>query len=622
MYKLFAQRRGRDTVDLPDAPVEAAWLPYLGTGACLYSAVVAYQVSSGCAKERAVADIYGARVRAPLNLFGIGAAEISRRLFSDLVKPIELLKRHTLFGVYGGTLNEAEEQNWAEELALGGGAPVSLANHFYLYAGPLTCWNELRFCPQCVVADISEGRLPEWKLLHQLPFLMCCHLHERVLISRCNGCNEVFDRGADFRVPGQPCRSCGMLPAYAAQKYIPAPEISIGIISNELLISSLEIFRPVNWNNLIRGLVRTSGGRDPAIKLIDNSLRSRWKVGSIDQIFQNRGYSFGLQALELEIDLMTVSRPCLRILIFDAVRCTFGNSLCELSVQPQAVEGDQEELYRVALAVNIPTGVITLLLKGESFQTVSRASLGVKYTRLCTFFKGLPKDLSIFIARARAAKLGMRDRTGFIESDPLTIRREALMKIIENEPTITRAECRVIAGTLVGWLCKNDKKWLDQVLPCKFPIRHPRQRFRSFAEERSAKRKIIIEFKSLHPDCTRAAVCRREQGASKWLREHDRAWFEKQLPLSTSPPGTRSWYRYDVAFKEPRRRLSGHYADNSTRKKAYVTHLKKIIDLNPHLLRSEVERAAPSAVAWLRAHDPGLLERLLPHALPARRRSN
>jgi len=595
-------RNGR--LERPEGAV-LGWAPFLSQGACLYSGLITYYLHAGCSRNRACVDIYGARIR-PLNLFGIGARHVAATLFPGSLNSKDVLDRHSLYGLYQRFLPHEHVQRWSTELSEPAGT-LNLTHYFNLSAGPFAMWKSLRFCFDCVHDAATEGRLPEWKVIHQLPFLNCCPIHGRRLISRCADCGHIYDQGTDFRLPGQQCIKCGNKPkAKSASANAPIRERAMATLCAEVFENRLNVVNPFRWACLIRHINEQAGGSKFSSEMIVRRLKKSWRVGKIEEIFADRGILVTESDVEQEMAQMMVCRPYLRILLLETLLNIWGNECRDLERQTLTNDEGLAELYRQALCNGIPLGVIDRVVDGQPIHKVAKAASGMKFQRLRDFLSSLPGHPQMYVGDRRLDAVDVtRFRSKFPLTDPVATYRRKMIEIVRDHPNSSRSAIRSMASPMANWLYQNDRQGFEEILPAAKSKKSSGRRFLTRSARRSFHRDRVSKAKLSHPDWGRVDIFRNEQKSADWLFRRDRAWFNENFPAE----------RFEIPTLD---RSGGPLSDNDKTKR-WLAYVKQIIRLNPQISRSEVTSIAPVAVRWLRAHALVRLERVLPRPLKRRR---
>ena len=171
--------------------------------------------------------------------------------------------RHTLFGFYSRLLTEDANKKWAEDLA--NCRRMSIAAYLDTKSGPvmsLGASGALRKCYDCIDSDLAQGEIPVWRVLHQLPFLSHCVEHSQHLVSICPSCSHAFERGADFRLPSDPCRHCEYVQYPVSTPELCRGQLLLGRLCSRVfsgLVPDLGPSRWADWVNATNAEFGTNG---------------------------------------------------------------------------------------------------------------------------------------------------------------------------------------------------------------------------------------------------------------------------------------------------------------------------------------------------------------------------
>ncbi len=178
----------------------------LAEGVHIYTGLVLWHRGrGGRARSRSMAEMYGRKMKTAANLLGVGAANISKTYFCGCLSPLEVLQRHSLYGLLSKRLHREEAAKWADELIRGSSSGV--LNYATLH--DVNQLSGLKWCVQCLEDDIKRDGFGSWYVLHQAPACWVCHKHSIPLLSKCLACNSDLDDGNSFALPGESCGKCG-----------------------------------------------------------------------------------------------------------------------------------------------------------------------------------------------------------------------------------------------------------------------------------------------------------------------------------------------------------------------------------------------------------------------------
>ena len=159
---------------------EIGMLPSMEVGETIYSWASRSHILLGHSADWFSRHMFGS-IRAartpdaPMNL-----AHLFEITSGRLGHPREILSKRTSLGGFFPYLNETRRQAVTDALLTGRGARGSLC--LGIRASGLPGTFHLRFCSDCIEADITSIGLACWKVIHQLPAVWICPLHQTVLV--------------------------------------------------------------------------------------------------------------------------------------------------------------------------------------------------------------------------------------------------------------------------------------------------------------------------------------------------------------------------------------------------------------------------------------------------------
>ncbi len=137
----------------------------------------------------------------PGNPTGQGAKHLADKFFGGTPSGVELIRHHTLLGLYGPAMSKG----WWGNRFLASLAEGVTAHKFAMghrFGKPLS------WCPVCCQEDFSRFGWAPWRVVHQVPFAHHCPYHGTNLLTGCSACHEPLDLGFHWRLPGDACRKC------------------------------------------------------------------------------------------------------------------------------------------------------------------------------------------------------------------------------------------------------------------------------------------------------------------------------------------------------------------------------------------------------------------------------
>lgn len=177
----------------PDATIFSIHLAWLRVGR-----------SSGLYKSST--DFYGTRV-AFQNRFGYMAKKFVDRALAGTIQTDELIKRHSMFSFMAAFLTYDAAHRWSEALA--SGHPDAYRRFSVISQNVSRSTQGLRQCKACVSEDEERYGTGHWHVIHQMPLIHTCPIHQQVLHDTCAGCGATFGDQAGWTLPGAPCVRCG-----------------------------------------------------------------------------------------------------------------------------------------------------------------------------------------------------------------------------------------------------------------------------------------------------------------------------------------------------------------------------------------------------------------------------
>lgn len=186
---------------------QAAWPPvmqYLPQGATLHSLATFLHRSCGARSGNPSCLRYYGLAKYQLELgnpTGQGAQHLAKNFLGGKPSGAELIRRHTVMGLYGPVMSKFW---WGNQLVaeIAEGAQHAHCVSRKLVDGPLS------WCPDCSKEDFDRYGWAPWRVVHQVPYAHHCPEHGTALLSLCSRCNEPLGYGFRWRLPGDACRIC------------------------------------------------------------------------------------------------------------------------------------------------------------------------------------------------------------------------------------------------------------------------------------------------------------------------------------------------------------------------------------------------------------------------------
>lgn len=582
----------------------------LPTGAALYTALIAYSRKTGRSRSRSVEDCYGSEGRfiTGVNLFGVNAEAIAQRLFAESTTALDVLTRHTLFGFYCQGQSEQVRKAFSSYLAMGDGA--SLLKYLNTGGMPFFAKGALRYCPDCAAEEWSTSGIAWWKTHHQLPFWAHCGDHGVELVASCQACGSIYDRGNDFRLPGERCRICNVEPK--TRRIAKPLEGARALVrtSEAALRGDLAILQPATWVGLIDCVVRHFGGVEDAHRELAAILSDQWNGRKPSKIGDSLQGSLRPDFLSRELNLCANQGELAgRLITMNAI---LGSSIASgarvfedfrpVVRKAAAAAEPQARLELAAIDAGIPVAAVRMIIAGAGNADVGE-KIGISTPRLSSFLDSLPLENWAGVIPGRrlggssAVPLSRRHGDYLPESRKQDHYRTCLERAKRANPTLTRTQARQMHGSVMRWLTTNDFGWLSRLLPPQIGSGRPHPRFSSDSERLQAYRSRVLKFVEQHPASTRSEISKACPGSVAWLRKNDLHWFEVTMPGVRLAPGVHQ----------------RKYQDDTQRRQVYRKIIRDAIKLIPGATRSQLRRNCPKALSWIAREDAEWLDRIVPN---------
>lgn len=179
-------------------------MPNFPQGATLHSLATFFHRSSGArSRVQGYLRYYGvpkARLESG-NPSGQGASHLAESFLGSRLSGAELIRRHTLLGLYGPAMH----LDW-----WGNQRVAEIADGFSPGKFTERPWKQkpLSWCPDCCREDFNRFGWAPWRVVHQVPFIHHCPDHRTNLLTFCAFCNEPLDQGFHWRLPNDACFKC------------------------------------------------------------------------------------------------------------------------------------------------------------------------------------------------------------------------------------------------------------------------------------------------------------------------------------------------------------------------------------------------------------------------------
>lgn len=360
--------------------VTLGYVPSLRPGALLFTlAAFRYLQTGGRDTNAILVDLYGTTGGRKRNLFGESVATISNRAFGDLVPPRDVLLRHTFFGVYSRAMSPAASAAWSDALITGDRshrAQKVLRNFNSSGQFPLVT-QSLRSCPQCVADDIDAYGFGQWRILHQIPALVCCPEHGLALNDEVSG--GVDGNIGQYALPrGNISTPTNRIPWAASDGHSTYLHLW-----TQLLEGQLPVVTSHAWAAYMDVVVSRAGGIASAKTEIESTIRRTWST-DIANITSRTGGHIVENFIHAELSHNSApGRLAQKLIVLGAVsalgvdlpatgespqfRLDLSSKLNEDSEPPL-----QEQLRRFLLDVALPGSLAPFLMTDRNTTQIAR----------------------------------------------------------------------------------------------------------------------------------------------------------------------------------------------------------------------------------------------------------
>lgn len=119
----------------------------------------------------------------------------------------DLIQRHSIFPLIASFFPPEASERWRHRLAAGN--PHLYQRFLAAVRHSIPTCERLRQCPACVREDIAKFGSGHWRVVHQVPGIRFCGVHNQLLHDRCGRCRSRLGEAPTWRLPGEPCHRCG-----------------------------------------------------------------------------------------------------------------------------------------------------------------------------------------------------------------------------------------------------------------------------------------------------------------------------------------------------------------------------------------------------------------------------
>lgn len=395
--------------------MQLGYAPYLRPGALLLTAVVwRHLLNGGTSETRSIEEVYGHIGGRKRNVFGERVKHASSALFGRYVTPMDVLLRHTLFGVYSRALPKRIANLWAMTLIDG------QASHVKGMARPSSSkkfryvTEDLRSCRACIEQDIDELGYPSWYVLHTLPPVHHCPMHGDPLVTEIKG--SVGGNMWKLRLPtGNAIKNSALRFESASDGYAAYLRLWMDVMEGRLTTITADA-----WADYVDRLTERLGGTENAVGELCEQLTRLWELPT-DRLREILGNHLQRDFVRIELEHRTAPGQIAQKLVVLTACDALG-------------------IAREAL----PEQMCMLLLSSESSSEVHARKL---LLRGAIVDSGFPLAIASGLASGYS-KLGVGKSTG--------VHRHTVQRFIESLPTSTLVELSSLGPWAVdSWLPKE-----------------------------------------------------------------------------------------------------------------------------------------------------------------------
>lgn len=573
-------------------------VPVLPPGALVYSTVVFVGQSTSTAFHNACNRVYGAATSPKhANILGRRLQGATDCIGGGALSYGDMLMNHSAAGFYFRLVPASVELDWTQRRT--GDSTTDGTSAAYPGFARLGLRSpSMKYCPVCASLDTKTSGFPVWRVIHQLSFVEVCGIHRVTLVHSCSRCGEALDRGHDFRLPGQLCRSCGAHQTHhVSRPSETSPLVMLSELCEEIFSGGQEYLRPENWLAHIKDL-QTKHSIEKIAKEVHLQLADRY--GREPNVAPALVDAISKRSVEYQLSLLALPHQFLsRILV--------GERLAKMGLidraeapTPQHVTAEHG-LEVKAVEQGIPAGFVRPLLSGVSPAQICKDHGGDR-NRLVAFQASIPPDFELGkkSEQWKANQLAEKKQVRRLAKRPRY--RTVLDEFVRLNPDCKRHEFRAAYPEEAEWLFINDRPHFDAVLPARFHTYG-----KTLEEKVEMHQAVILDLLRENPKISRGQLVRSKQHRSyDFLRENANAWLDEMVPYR--PMGANkalpSWYKGAAPFQWPDTPLKSRYVSTAERRSCCKAYISQLIELNPQLTAREVARAGSMATVFLRQDRP------------------
>lgn len=454
--------------------IHVQFAPILPGGALAYTSLVLFHRASGnMSKARSRQVLFGDRSSSKVNWFGIGAEQMSRQFFAGQVSARQVLARHTLYGFYSLGLSREMASKWGESLAQGHAQRPTQ----YVRNGVGSMVSEsLRWCEDCAAHDQAIHGYSAWRVLHQLPFMRICPEHGTALYARCGKCGSALDDGLRMKLPGEPCNHCRSVDFVAETS--PPGENYKALMKR--CVRAMErqdgVYRPIVWGQLMKTLYARTGSVESAVGFVEASVGRLIACAGHEGLLHDDvlgPYMHSKYVRQVVLGQLTASPLIIQMMVLEALErdcLVIRQRVVELGSTNSTSRSDAVSLStaRIDQEQGMSDRFVAMVAASSSFREIAREfGISVRHARsLVHRYKGTSLDDLVQQKRSHALPLFNGSDTENTASC-----RSWVLNVLQSQPMISRTELWKQRESVVSWLAKHDRQWLDEHVPSKYPNR-------------------------------------------------------------------------------------------------------------------------------------------------------
>ena len=504
----------------PDAP----------SGSTFFSRLICYHYLSGnSCVTISRKQLFCTRNATANDAFGISIKHLLNQIPNRLISAVDLLDRSTLFGLYSSTVASEVREAWRQRLTV---EITRSVNSFTGGRGPLGRKN-LHFCKFCVANDMENYGFGFWRLIHQVPGVNHCPIHNSELYGCCSVCNKPIASEYHWNPPSIACPFCGGL-SFDATVSSKCPAYKVFVDLCDAAVRGLYVGLAPEERSYRYASVYPAGGDTSQEQRLDwfiERLLNGWQCDTLQDLSTALGVNVNRELINRAISgTDTAASPIIHLAIIatlpasnstpelnvtasepapkpDVLRVLTPSILEKHSLEPSVVS---EKLTQAVSQLGLPTILAVELLEGATNRSM-RAKYGIAGRRITA----LRLELNNILARNSEPRIGLPE---------FVINAKHLQKLSENRNEILNSirqdidyeKLKEIMPSTIKWCQRHDRLWLSAL---------------GFELHQTKARHIISILVGQGYD-THRMLCLYGHSAYNWCRKHDGDWLYRLLEES------------------------------------------------------------------------------------------